>query len=77
VPDDPTSIPTERMPELVADIRLVPDGIRYMADDPISTHPWGLKIGRAAISQVFKRDPHHDELMAAYDRLKAAFGKDE
>jgi hypothetical protein len=66
VPDDPTSIPTERMPELVADIRLVLDGIRYMADDPISTHPWGLK-----------RDPHHDELMAAYDRLKAAFGKDE
>jgi hypothetical protein len=66
VPDDPTSIPTERMPELVADIRLV-----------LSTHPWGLKIGRAAISQVFKRDPHHDELMAAYDRLKAAFGKDE
>jgi hypothetical protein len=76
--DDPTSIPTERMPELAADIRLILAVVDYLAE--IVTYRGqgdGSLNRRRMLEYSLQNERDQDDALAAYDRLSAAFGKDE
>ena len=77
MPDEPSYISTERMPELAADIRLVLGYLEWWALVDLDAHKGGCLERDDCLEASLAPYNRAPQVAAAYDRLKAAFGKDE